>query len=159
LDDIEPAVDDGVNMFKGLMKDTRLAPGAGATEIELARKLLSYGEATPGLDQYAIRKFAEALEVVPRILAENSGHSATQVLSNLYAAHEEGKVNDGVDVETGNTIDAAAAGIYDLLSAKLTAIKLATDAAVTILRVDQIIMARPAGGPKPPQMGARDGDD
>jgi len=159
LDDIERAIDDGVNAFKGLVKDNRLVPGAGATEIELARRLLSFGEAAPGLDQYAIKKYAEAFEIVPRILAENSGHVATRTISSLYAAHEGAKVNHGVDIETGATIDAGTAGIFDLFAAKLSAIKLATDAAVTILRVDQIIMARPAGGPKPPQMGARDGDD
>jgi len=159
LDDIERAVDDGVNVFKGMLKDNRFVPGAGATEIELAKRVSAFGDSTPGLDQYAIKKFAESLEVIPRILAENSGHNPTEFISSLYAAHAAGKVNDGVDVETGATIDAAAAGIVDLLSSKLHALKLATDAAVTILRVDQIIMARPAGGPKPPRMGARDGGD
>ena len=75
---------------------------------------------------------------MPRILAENSGHNPTDVISNLYAAHQAGKVNEGLDVETGGTLDASAAGIYDLLSSKVHAIKLATDAAVTILRVDQV---------------------
>jgi T-complex protein 1 subunit theta len=156
VDDIERAIDDGVNVYKAMVKDARFVAGAGATEIELARKIHAQGEASPGLDQYAIKKFAESLEVVPRTLAENAGHNATETISQLYAAHTGGKANEGVDVETGGTVNAAEAGILDLLASKASALKLAADAATTILRIDQIIMARAAGGPKPPAMGARD---
>jgi len=156
VDDIERAIDDGVNVFKAMVKDNRFVAGAGATEIELARKIHAQGEASPGLDQYAIKKFAESLEVVPRTLAENAGHNATEVISQLYAAHTAGKAHEGVDVETGGTVNAAEANILDLLASKASALKLAADAATTILRIDQIIMARAAGGPKPPAMGARD---
>jgi T-complex protein 1 subunit theta len=82
LDDIERAIDDGVSAIKAVTKDGRLLAGAGACEIEVARKLLAFAEVfysfflyqkTPGLNQYAIKKFAEALEVIPRTLAENAG--------------------------------------------------------------------------------------
>lgn len=73
LDDLERAVDDGVNIIKAVARDPRLLAGAGAFEIELARILYAAGESTPGLDQYAIQKFAESLEVIPRTLAENAG--------------------------------------------------------------------------------------
>jgi len=158
LDDIERAIDDGVNVYKGLLRDNRFVPGAGATEIELAKRLSSFADSSPGLDQYAIKKYGESMEVVPRILAENSGHSATELISSLYAAHQANKPNEGIDIETGGTLDAATTGILDLLPAKFSAFKLSTDAAVTILRVDQIIMARPAGGPKVPQQGSRDNE-
>jgi T-complex protein 1 subunit theta len=100
MDDIERAIDDGVNVVKGIIKDPRLVPGAGATELELAKRVAEYGEKTPGLAQHAIKRFADALEVVPRTLAENAGLDATEVLSRLYAAHqnnEEGTA--GVDIE------------------------------------------------------------
>lgn len=71
----------------------------GAFEIELARRLRSFGEKTPGLSQYAIMKFAEALEVVPATLAENAGMDSTEVVSKMYAAHEAGKSTYGVDIE------------------------------------------------------------
>lgn len=58
----------------------------------------------PGLEQYAIKKFAEALETLPKILAENTGVKATEVLSKLYAAHHEGKQNVGVDVEVSYSV-------------------------------------------------------
>jgi len=155
-DDIERAIDDGVNVFKAITRDPRFVAGAGATEIELGRKIHAQGEASPGLDQYAIKKFAESLEVVPRTLAENAGQNATEVISQLYAAHTAGKTLDGVNVEGSGTINTVEAGIFDHLATKDNAIKLAADAAITILRIDQIIMARAAGGPKPPAMGARD---
>jgi len=100
MDDIERAIDDGVNVVKGLIKDSRLVAGAGATELELAKRVAEYGEKTPGLAQHAIKRFADALEVVPRTLAENAGLDATEVLSRLYAAHQgNDKGSVGVDVE------------------------------------------------------------
>ena len=210
LDDIERAIDDGVNVFKAITRDPRLVPGAGATETQLVERISAFGERRAELSQYSIRKYAEAFEVVPRTLAESAGLDGTEVLSRLYRGHhraaqqqqqpqnqvngtEKGKkvANDdtssgtsepssseeedeesssssegtssdenddpsftlGVDLENtdgSGTLDAQEEGILDLLVSKQWAIKLATDAAKTILSVDQIIVARQAGGPKPP---------
>ncbi|KAM3073591.1 T-complex protein 1 subunit theta [Clarireedia jacksonii] len=154
LDDIERAVDDGVNVVKAITRDPRLVPGAGATEIQLVERIQAFGDKTPGLAQYSIRKFGEAFEVIPRTLAESAGLDATEVLSRLYTAHHKhDDWNTGVDIENDNdtgTLDAKKAGILDLMIAKSWAIKLATEAARTVLSVDQIIVARQAGGPKPP---------
>ncbi|TVY55708.1 putative T-complex protein 1 subunit theta [Lachnellula cervina] len=154
LDDIERAVDDGVNVVKAITRDPRLVPGAGATELQLVERIGAFGDKTPGIAQYSIRKFGEAFEVIPRTLAESAGLDATEVLSRLYTAHH--KRDDwatGVDIEneedTG-TLDAEKEGILDLMISKSWAIKLATEAARTVLSVDQIIVARQAGGPKPP---------
>ena len=73
LDDLQRAIDDGVNILKAVTKDPRVVAGAGAFEIELARLLHNVAESTPGLNQYSINKFADALEVIPRTLAENAG--------------------------------------------------------------------------------------
>ncbi|CAL8364789.1 unnamed protein product [Lota lota] len=161
MDDIERAVDDGVNTFKVLVRDKRLLPGAGATEIELAKQIAAYGETCPGLEQYAIKKFAEAFEAVPRALAENSGVKANELISKLYAEHHKGNKNMGFDIEGEGPVvkDMLEAGILDPYLVKHWGIKLATNAAVTVLRVDQIIMAKPAGGPKPPPQGKKDWDD
>jgi T-complex protein 1 subunit theta len=100
LDDIERAIDDGVNVVKAITKDPRLVPGAGATEMQLVERITAFGEKTPGLLQYAIKKYGEAFEVIPRILAESAGLDSTEVLSRLYAAHH--KKDDwttGVDIE------------------------------------------------------------
>jgi len=164
MDDVERAIDRAVNVFKATCKDNRFVPGAGATEIEIARKIRLTGESTAGQDQYAIKKYAEAFEAVPRTLAENAGQQVTSVVSSLYAKHQEGGVSFGVNIE-GGLIDATQAGIIDHLVGKSTAIRLATNAAITILRIGQIIMSRPAGMPMPGggpgsgTMGSMDQDD
>jgi len=162
MDDIERAVDDGVNVFKGICKDGRLTAGGGATEIELARQVGQWGETHSGLEQYSINKFAEALEIVPRVLAENSGVKPKEVISKLYAAHNEGKTNMGFDIDgdSGEIKDCLESEVFDSLLAKKWALKYAVNAACTILRVDQIIMAKRAGGPKPRDTsGGMDQDD
>jgi T-complex protein 1 subunit theta len=158
LDDVERAIDDGVKTFKTITKlaDTEISfvPGCGASELELARLIKNFGETVTGQDQYAVVKFGEALEIVPKILAENAGMNPTEILSNLYAAHSKGDVNFGVDI-LGTIADSVQLGIYDLLTAKRRAFELATNAAVTILKLSQIIMAKQSDMPKPPgQSGA-----
>ncbi|KAJ7057806.1 chaperonin Cpn60/TCP-1 family [Mycena amicta] len=165
LDDLERAVDDGVNVLKALLKDGRMVAGAGATELELARRVDTYGAGIRGLSQHGVRTFANALECVPRTLAENAlgGAVGNEVLSRLWAKHEsqDGQVW-GVDIEneTDGTLDSAAHKIYDSLASKAWAIQLATEAACGVLNVDSIIMSKPAGGPKVPQQaGNWDNDD
>lgn len=147
LDDVERAIDDGVNVIKSLTRDDRLVPGAGATEIELARRVYEFGEKTSGLNQHAIKKFAEALEVVPRTLAENAGLDPTEVVGTLVARHAtgSGSADVGVDIEGESedaTISTTSAQIFDVLAAKLWAIRYATGAAVSVLNIDSIIMVR-----------------
>mmetsp|Transcript_27894 Transcript_27894/g.70574 ORF Transcript_27894/g.70574 Transcript_27894/m.70574 type:complete len:542 (-) Transcript_27894:107-1732(-) len=161
LDELERAVDNAVNVVRCVAKDPHFLPGAGATEIELAHQLQQFGATVPGLDQYAVLKFAEALEVVPKILAENSGHNHTDAITLLYSEHQQGKKNIGIDVEGGSIVlDAAENGILDHAESKKWAIRFALDAVLTVLHVDQIIMAKQAGGPGAPQGGGggRDAD-
>jgi T-complex protein 1 subunit theta len=160
MDDIERAIDDGVNNFKALTKDNRLLPGAGAVDIEIAKQLTSIAESYPGLEQYAIKKFAEAFEVVPKALAENSGFKATEILSQMYAAHQEGKSNYGFSIETESKVcDVTECSIYDLFLTKYWSITYATKAAVQVMYVDKIIMAKQAGGPKAKENKDWDNDD
>lgn len=153
MDDIERAIDDGVNCFKALTRDGRMVPGAGAVEMELAQRISKYGQTIPGLEQYAVKKFAEAFEIFPRVMAENAGVKATELISNLYAAHNNGEKNIGFDIEAEgtSTCDVMESGIMDLFLVKYWGLKFASNAACTVLRVDQIIMAKQAGGPKPKQ--------
>ena len=191
LDDIERAIDDGVNVVKAITRDAKLVPGAGATEMQLIERISAFGDKTPDLSQYAIKKYAEAFEVIPRTLAESAGLDATEVLARLYASHhkslkkqmsssssssdtssgtsdsdssedDEDDWTLGVDIENDDgtgTLDAKEEGILDLLVSKQWAIRLATEAARTVLSVDQIIVARQAGGPKPPGQGGNPGWD
>ncbi|KNC85016.1 T-complex protein 1 subunit theta [Sphaeroforma arctica JP610] len=163
LDDVERAVDDAVNVFKQITRDGRFVAGAGATEIELARRIMMFGETCPGLDQYAIKNYASAFEAIPRTLATNAGADSTELVSKLYASHKAGGQNMGFDIEgliKGDLIDAKDAFILDHLKVKSWAIKLATNAATTVLSIDQIIMAKQAGGPRMPKNAAdQDPDD
>lgn len=157
LDDVERAVDGGINAFRALTRDARAVPAGGATEIALASRIIDLGQKEKGLDQYAITQFGHALEVIPRTIAENSGLDATDAIAGLYAAHAEGHTSDGLDIFTGKTKDLGKSdSIFDLYVAKWWGMKLAVDAAATVLRVDQIIMSRPAGGPRAPQGGSFD---
>ncbi|CDJ52727.1 TCP-1/cpn60 family chaperonin, putative [Eimeria brunetti] len=175
LDEAEKAVDDACAFAKAVTKDRRFVAGAGAAEMEVARKLQAVAEKLPGVEQYAVLKAAEAFESIPRILAESAGLNATEVLAALHAAHSAGRVHEGVNVEAfmnavasakaasanskvNMTVDAKAASVFDHMQTKAWAIRLAFDAAITTLRVDQIIMARPAGGPAPRAPGAPDAD-
>lgn len=149
LDDLERAVDDGVHAVRAACKDGRLLAGAGACEMELATQLGAFAEKASGMEVYALKKFAEAFEVVPRCLAENSGLDPTKVVAGLRDAHKSGDAKAGVDLLA---VDAAAAArttdVVDILAVKESALRLAVDAAITVLRVDQIIMSKPAGGGK-----------
>jgi len=158
LNDIERAIDDGVNTVRALTRDNRLLAGAGAVDIELARQLHTFAQQAPGLEQYALAKFATAMEVVPRALANNAGMEAMDIVSQLYAQHEKGGsgVRVGVDIEARGVDDMATkAGVVDLMAVKRQAIRLAVDAVLTVLRVDSIIQAKQAGGPK---MGGQQGN-
>lgn len=160
MDDIERAIDDGVNTFKGLSRNGKFLPGAGATEIAVAQRLSEYADTLPGLEQYAVRKFATALETFPKALAENTGVNATDVVNKLHLVHKAGNSTQGIDIdsELPATIDVKTTDVFDLYATKFWAIKYAVGAATTILRVDQIIMAKRAGGPKP-RDGVQDADD
>lgn len=159
LDDIDRAVDDAVSIFKGMTKDSRFVAGAGACEMELSKRLTIFADTRPGLDQYAIKKYAESLEVIPRILSDTCGLDATNIITTMAAAHAEGKENHGLNIENGEIEDSMQLKVFDLLSVKHWAIRLSTDAVTTILRVDQIVMAKMAGGPSPRDMQGADGMD
>lgn len=162
MDDIERAIDDGVNTVKMLTRDQRCLPGAAATEIELAKQLMKYAEQTAGMEQYAIKKFAESFEVFPKVLAENTGLKANEVLAKLYSAHNDDitGVNMGINLESEDceVMDVLEKQVLDPFLTKRWGIKFAVNAATTVLVVDQIIMAKQAGGPKP-RKGQADPDD
>ncbi|EEF36925.1 chaperonin containing t-complex protein 1, theta subunit, tcpq, putative [Ricinus communis] len=118
LEDLERAIDDGVNTYKAMCRDCRIIPGAAATEIELARKLKEFSFKETGLDQYAIAKFAESFEMVPKTLAENAGLNAMEIISSLYAEHASGNIKVGIDLDGGVCKDISTLNIWDLYVTK-----------------------------------------
>lgn len=155
LDDVERAIEDAIASVKAFRRDNKLLPGAGATESELSRRLQTFATSCPGVSQYAIKKFGEAFDAIPRILATNAGLNADEALSKLQAA----PIGHGVNIESSDAlVNSAEQGIVDIYSIKLAALKHAVEAALTILRIDQIIMSKPAGGPAPRAPGPMDAD-
>lgn len=139
----------------------RFLPGAGSVEIQLAKKLSAFADLLPGLEQYSVRKFAAALETFPKALADNSGVNGSEIINKLYMDHSMGHQSHGIDIESQApaTVDVTKSKIYDLYVTKYWALKYAVEAAATVLRVNQIIMAKRAGGPKPRQQAGDNDDD
>lgn len=158
LDDAERGIDDGVNTIKNITRNPNFCAGAGATEIHLASQIQTFARCQPGLDQYAVERFGQAFEAIPRTIAENAGLNAEDIIAKLYSETAKSPFY-GIDVEDGNIKDMKDLEIFDSLECKTWGIKLAVDAVLTILKVDQIIMSKPAGGPKQRADRAPDLDD
>lgn len=141
-DEVERSLDDAISVVKDVMEVNYVLPGGGAPEIEIARGLREYAGRVSGREQLAILEFANALEVVPRTLAENTGLDPIDVLIKLRAAHEKGNKNAGVDIATGKAVDMFKLGILEPLKVKTQIIKSATEVANMILRIDDIIAAK-----------------
>ncbi|KAI0989398.1 hypothetical protein GJ496_003470 [Pomphorhynchus laevis] len=174
LDDLERAVNDAINVYKAFTKDNRLVPGGCATELELAQQLTKFASmeedafavvnggsgdgqdtsivSSDSLERYAIQAFGEAFELPVRMLIDNSGLNGTEMLAKLYGMHADGlNENIGIVLPSGRLQNVVEAKIMDSYIVKMWSIKLAYQAVSSILSVDQIIMAKPAGGPKPKQ--------
>lgn len=161
LNDVERAIDDGCNTFQAMTRDGRFVAGAGACDIEVSKQLVAHGTTVTGLEQYAVKAFGKAFETVPHILAENAGLNSLDAIATLLSAHADEATGRqfGLDVETGQAVNVVDSGILDLHATKAMGIRLCTDVATTILRVDKIISAKPAGGPSGKRQGHWDDDD
>nr|KYP76642.1 T-complex protein 1 subunit theta [Cajanus cajan] len=137
LDDLERAVDDGVNTYKVF---SNVFPVRASWLLVGVLDHRDSGHRSERLDQYAIAKFAESFEMIPRTLAENAGLNAMEIISSLYAEHASGNAKVGIDLEEGVCKDVSTLSIWDLHVTKFFALKYVADAACTILRVDQVII-------------------
>jgi len=154
VDEVERAVHDGLCVVAAAVEDGKIVAGGGAPEIELAKQLRDYAETVGGREALAVNAFADAVEIVPRTLAENAGLDSIGMLVDLRARHEkaDGK-NIGLNVYEGKVMDMFKMGVAEPLRIKTQAMKSASEAAVMILRIDDVIaatkreMGPPAGGP------------
>ncbi|MEM7813522.1 MAG: thermosome subunit beta [Candidatus Aenigmatarchaeota archaeon] len=159
VDDAQRAMEDAVLGIISALEVGRVVAGGGAVEIELARQLRKWAESVGGREQLAINAFAEAVEVVPRTLAESTGADPIDILVSLRTAHEQGKVNYGVDVLNAKIADMWSLGVAEPLKIKTQAIKSATEAATMVLRVDDVITSKSSGKTPSPPSGADDMSD
>jgi chaperonin GroEL (HSP60 family) len=141
VDEVDRSVEDAVGAVSSAIEVGKVVYGAGSPEAELAKRLKKFAEGFSGREQLAITSFAEAMEVIPRALAENAGMDPIDTLVGLRAAHDQGKIAYGVLVDDGGVGDAAKAGVVEPLKVKTQAIKSASEAAEMILRIDDVISA------------------
>ncbi len=142
VDETERAVKDAIGDVIAAIKVGKVVGGAGAVEIALAQELRKFANSLSGREQLAVQAFADAVEVIPRSLAENSGLDPIDVLTDMKSRHEKGLEWAGIDVFTGKVVDAWKQGVIEPLKIKTQAIKSASEVSELILRIDDII----AGG-------------
>jgi len=156
VDELERAVHDALMVVSVVVEGKKIVAGGGAPETELSLQLRRYASQEGGRVQLAIEAFSEALEIVPRTLAENAGLDPIDILVAIRAAHEAGKKSFGLDVNTGKPEDMMKAGVVEPLRVKTQAISSAAEAAVMILRIDDVVAASKSAAPEggmPPGMG------
>ena len=141
VDELERGIEDAIDVVATTVSDGRTLPGGGAIEVELARRLRDYADSVEGREQLAVEAFADSLELIPRVLAENAGLDAIDLLVDLRAAHEAGDENAGLDVFAGEVVNTADAGVVETAHAKEQAIASAAEAANLVLKIDDIISA------------------
>jgi len=149
-DEANRAIVDAIGDVIATLKTKQVVAGAGSPELELSKRLMDYSETLSGREQLAVRAFAQAMEVIPRTLAENAGLDPIDTLTELKSAHEEGKVWAGIDVFTGKVMDAWKSGVLEPLKIKTQAISSATEVATMILRIDDVIASGRSSDDKGP---------
>ena len=139
-EEIKRAVTDALGDLAAALADGKVVAGAGAVETELSLTLKRYASTLSGREQLAVHAFAEAMEIIPQTLAENAGLDPIDILTKLKLDHEQQKKWFGVNVFTGETMDAWQAGVIEPLKIKTQALSSATEVAEMILRIDDVIM-------------------
>jgi len=143
VETVERALDDAIGVLITVVKEGVICTGAGATEMEIAKRLSAFSNSVKGREQLAVKAFAEALEGIPKAIADNSGLDMIDMLVNLRAAHnkDNGK-SMGINVKNGKVEDMLKAGVVEPLKLKEQAIKSASESVVMILRIDDVLAGK-----------------
>jgi len=155
VDEAERAMNDALSVVSDVVENNKIVAGGGAVEVEVAKELRKHATKVGGREQLAVEAFADAVETVPRTLAENAGLEPIDIIVELRAAHEkaDGSQYKGVDVFTGKVENTYEKGVIEPVIVKEQAIKSAAESAAMILRIDDVIAAtkpREAPGKAPP---------
>jgi thermosome len=155
VDEAERAMTDSLSVVSDVIENSKIVAGGGAAEVEVAKELRKYATKVGGREQLAIEAFAEAVEIIPRTLAENAGLEPIDIIVALRSAHEkaDGKYK-GINVFTGKMQNSLDDGVIEPSVVKEQAIKSAAESAAMILRIDDVITAKapkegPGGGMPP----------
>jgi len=150
IDEFERAIKDGLGDIAATIQNELVVSGGGAIEIELAR-LLRKQLILKGREQLAVEQFADALESIPRILAENAGMDPIDVITELKSRHDRNEFDAGLNLFTGKIENTFKAGIIEPLKIKTQAIKSASEVSTMLLRIDDVI----ASGKAPSQQSSQ----
>lgn len=143
LDEIERAFMDGLGDVASVLETKMVVPGGGAIEIELAKRLREFAQTLEGREQLAVQEYANALEFIPITLAENAGLDPIDVLTELKAKHKAGEMNVGLNLFTNKVENVLGAKIIEPSKIKSQALSSATEVAIMILRIDDVIASKP----------------
>jgi thermosome len=148
VDEMDRSLHDALSVVGVALEDSRIVAGGGASAIEIALKLRDYAATVGGREQMAIDAFADAIEIIPKTLAENAGLDSINAILDLRNAHKKGQKHAGLNVLTGKVVNMVEANVIEPLRVGTQAIQSATEAAVMVLRIDDVIAAKAgAGGP------------
>jgi len=155
VDEIERSLEDSVGVVAATVESQKIVAGGGAPEIEVAKALREYARSVGGKEQLAVNAFADAVEEIPRALAENAGLDPIDTLVELRAKHEKEKDGSviGLDVYSGKPVDMLKEGVIEPLKVKTLCINSAAEVAEMILRIDDIIAAGKKETPSMPPGG------
>ena len=134
--------DDAIGVAHRLNSRPGVLPGGGAIQSHLARHLRSFSQTLSGREQLAIEAYASALESIPRILAENAGRDPVEVILSLSADQRESGAWIGFDLQSGKNCDMGEMGVLDTEFVVKHALSGATEAAIGVLRIDDVLWAR-----------------
>ncbi|MFB6298057.1 MAG: thermosome subunit beta [Salinirussus sp.] len=141
VDELERGVEDALDVVADTIIEGAVLPGGGAPEVEVASRLRDYADSVSGREQLAVEAFADGLDVVPRVLAENAGLDSIDTLVDLRSAHDDGDTRAGLNVFSGDVEDTFDAGVVEPAHAKRQALASAAEAANLVLKIDDIISA------------------
>ncbi|MBS3054222.1 MAG: TCP-1/cpn60 chaperonin family protein [Candidatus Aenigmarchaeota archaeon] len=158
VDEVKRGMDDAVLGIIAALENGKVVFGGGSSETELSRRLKTYADSVGGREQLAINAFAEALEVIPRTLAESTGRDPIDILVDLRTKHDKGGETMGVDVFKAAVADMKQMGVVEPLKTKTQAITSASEAAEMILRIDDVITSKSTGSSAPPMPGGEMGE-
>jgi len=150
-DEVKRAITDAIGDVAVALQSGKVVGGAGSVEIELANSLRIYANKLSGREQLAVNAFANAVEVIPKTLAENAGLDPIDIMTELKASHGKNQKWFGINVFTGKVMDAWKAGVIEPLKIKTQAVSSAAEVAIMILRIDDVIAAS-RGSDRSPNM-------
>src|SRR3989475_5164129 len=165
VDEVERSLEDALSVVACAVEDGKVITGGGASATEIALGLRDYASTVGGREQIAIEAFADAVEIIPRTLAENAGLDPIDTLIELRKEHKRGSKHAGVNVFTGKVSDMRKENVVEPIRVGAQAIASATEAAVMIIRIDDVIAAKAGGGgggpggPKGGEDGGGDGEE